>query len=339
MDYMKHESWVISVEENTAINLMDLTKHFCLNIDWDSIVDQAYDWCKENHYLGSWMTEQPTVMDELPKARQTHHGANKALANLWSNTEKQLNTKGPRKVGGGFITRFGGVGSRAGPIYGCTIGSGAFLSNYGVTTIIHELTHIAHLTRYYAPVINGKRRPHDLFYNKIMLMAMNEGIGGLTSQQLNPLYMGYTVGEGYAPTISVRKVIEKLELGDSKISHFITTKNQDWLFLKSLKAMIPKKKRNTRQRGAGAYATAIGEIDIDKMSSECWPPYEIQDLPNGYNYEGRHYDIGFDSLKEAYAVLGTYDKDEGQYTGDGLDRCEKDCECEWNDHSGLKFLV
>jgi len=328
MSYMKHESWMIRYNDK-AVNKMELVKHFCLNIDWDSIIDQAYDWCKENHYLG----RQPTNMDVLPNVRQTRYSSNKRMADLWSNTESSLREQAilrrqPVKVGGGFIVRFSGNGSRAGPHYGCTLGTNWVSRNAGVDTIIHELAHIAHLGRYHNAVINGRARPHDIFYNRIMLTAMDAAFG-LTKSCTDPIYMGYSVGNGYAPTSKVKGMIN---LDTDRMKPFITRENFDWLDdreeAKRIKAAKPKKQRITRQTGEGTYETNCGDIEITNVGGYGYTCYEIE-APNGFNWCSAHYKE-VDTIKEAYSYLGTYDKDKGRYTGDVLERCEAGCDCEWD---------
>lgn len=326
--YMKHESWMIRYNDK-AVNKMELVKHFCLNIDWDSIIDQAYDWCKENHYLG----RQPTLMDELPKVKQTKYSSNKRMADLWSNTESSLRSQAilrrqPVKVGGGFIVRFSGNGSRAGPHYGCTLGTNWVSRNAGVDTIIHELAHIAHLGRYHQAEINGRARPHDIFYNRIMLTAMDAAFG-LSKSCTDPIYMGYSIGNGYAPT---KKVKGMINLDTDRMRPFITRGNFDWLDdreeAKRIKAAKPKKQRTTRQRGEGTYETCRGDIEITNVGGHGYTCYEIE-APKGFNWCGSHYKE-VNTIKEAYSHLGTYDKDKGRYTGDELGRCEAGCDCEWD---------
>ena len=77
-----------------------------------------------------------------------------------------------------------------------------------VETLFHELSHKAH-DHYVTPVINGKRRPHDWLFNRIMLGAMNEVMKKKT-HELNPYAWGWSIGAGYAPTKKANDIMTEL---------------------------------------------------------------------------------------------------------------------------------
>ena len=78
-----------------------------------------------------------------------------------------------------------------------------------VETLFHELSHKAH-DHFTTPVINGKRRPHDWLFNRIMLGAMNELFKKKYEHQLSPYAWGWSIGAGYAPTKKANVVMTEL---------------------------------------------------------------------------------------------------------------------------------
>ena len=193
---MKDPRWIHKHPiEDKEINLMAFVKSICLTLDVDAICDEAEEWVKGRGVL---VVRTQTVRPL---------SSNNALWRLWVDT-LLLDCK--PKVGGGGARLMGWQGrrirARGGPRYG--INHPSTHADH-MDTIIHELAHVVHLTRFKASIINGKRRPHDLLYNRIMLKMMQAYLG-LSEQDCNPIRWGWGVGEGYAPTRRIKELHQQM---------------------------------------------------------------------------------------------------------------------------------
>lgn len=175
------------------VNMMRVAKDICLKVKWDEIVDEVQSLNKLSH----------------SPARKKPYGWNpsKKAEMLWNDTEYH-GKKGTLRGSKGTI-RLGGKngGGSGGPAYGVTVGMGDDFVGI-LETLIHEITHVIHLEVFYEPTINGKRRPHDWVFNAIMLRAMKDYFG-LNKSQLRPRGMGWSVGNGYAPSRQIERIFRK----------------------------------------------------------------------------------------------------------------------------------
>jgi len=311
--WMNDKKWIWRhpTDEGLEINLMSVAKSICLTMDVDTICNEAEAWVRKKG------------VEVKPKGPSYIFSSNKRMERVWNRTN---DFKGKIKVrqNGIVLKRKGNNGGLGGPSYGISLsGTDACC----VDTIIHEFAHVVHLYRYNASIVNGKRRPHDLLYNRIMLKMM-QAYCGIPESQTNPIALGWSVGNGYAPTRKIEAIHEEMvKSKDPKVMRWFT-KSEGLTYEEEL---IEKKKqrkpRNTRQKGTGEYNTPKGIITIDE-TGDSWNKYEVL-LPNGYNLCGSHYSY-CETLKESYEYLGTYDKDAKQYTADVLDKCDEDCCCGWD---------
>ncbi len=311
--WMNDKKWIWRhpTDEGLEINLMSVAKSICLTMDVDAICNEAEAWVRKKG------------VEVKPKGPSYIFSSNKRMERVWTRTN---DFKGKIKVrqGGIVLKRKGNNSARGGTSYGISLsGTDACC----VDTIIHEFAHVVHLYRYNASTVNGKRRPHDLLYNRIMLKMM-QAYCGIPESQTNPIALGWSIGNGYAPTRKIEKIYEEMvKSKDPKVMRWFT-KSEGLTYEEEL---IEKKKqrkpRNTRQKGTGEYNTPKGIITIDETGAG-WEKYEVS-LPNGYNWCDSHFSY-CETLKEAYQYLGTYDKDTKQYTADGLDKCDEDCCCGWD---------
>lgn len=313
--WMNDKKWIWRhpTDEGLEINLMSVAKSICLTMDVDAICDEAEAWVRKKG------------VEVKPKGPSYIFSSNKRLERMWNRTN---DSKGKIKVrkGGIVLKRNGYNSGRGGPTYGISLsGTDACC----VDTIIHEFAHVVHLLRYNETIANGRRRPHDLLYNRIMLKMM-QAYCGIPESQTNPIALGWSIGNGYAPTRKIEKIHEEMvKSKDPKVMRWFT-KSKGLTYEKELiEKKKQKKPRNTRQKGIGIYKTPKGEILIDyrggRRTSWSYVRYEVE-LPEGYNWCGTHHTY-CETLREAYQYLGTYDKDAKQYTADGLDKCDKDCPC------------
>tara|TARA_R110002012_G_scaffold151995_1_gene311945 strand:- start:1407 stop:2408 length:1002 start_codon:yes stop_codon:yes gene_type:complete len=309
--------WRHPTDEGLEINLMSVAKSICLTMDVDAICNEAEAWVRKKGV--EVRTNGPSYM-VYPLSMNS---SNKRLERMWNRTN---DFKGKIKVKqGGIVLKRGKIGrARGGPSYGISLPNPHACC---VDTIIHEFAHVVHLYRYNASIVNGKRRPHDLLYNRIMLKMM-QAYCGIPESQTNPIALGWSIGNGYAPSIKIRAIHEEMvKSKDPKVMRWFT-KSEGLTYEEELiEKKKQKKPRNTRQKGTGEYNTPKGIITIDE-TGDSWNKYEVS-LPNGYNWCDSHFSY-CETLKEAYQYLGTYDKDAKQYTADVLDKCDEDCYCGWD---------
>jgi hypothetical protein len=180
------------------LNVMRLAKEVCLKTNWNVIIDEAQKYSQDYGII----------------PRSKYGNSDMKMRALWEKTER-LGRLG-RLSGSRQTIRIAGKsrGGRGSPTYGITMGIGGGFE-WTVMVLIHELVHVAHLHSFNESVINGKRRPHDMMYNRIMLMAMKPYFN-LSKSQCRPQSMGYSTGNGYAPTKIAQAHLEKV-LGNGVI--------------------------------------------------------------------------------------------------------------------------
>jgi len=195
------------------INLMVFCRTLFMMRGLDKIVDDAVTYAND---WGENVTKKYPFLTAEEKLRQ-----------ILKNTEKAIkNKKGvpvPKERRHGAVIRLpkSGGGGCASPSYGMTV-----RGNYQyIGVAIHEMTHIIHLQKVNEYRQNGKRRPHDICFNRIMLMVAKKLLK-LTNEEMttHPVDAGYSVGRGYAPTHeTLYPAINKLLLDeDPRIMRFFT---------------------------------------------------------------------------------------------------------------------
>ena len=170
------------------ISLMTFCRTLFMMRGLDEIVDEAVTYARErgeNVETRSWgRTSQGQVRYILQKT-ENYLKVKKGVPvpEKW-----RAMIRLPKKGGGGV----------GGPQAGMTVRQGG---RCVIGTAIHEMTHIVHLQRVQAYEQNGKRRPHDICYNRIMLMIAKKLLK-LTDEELSghPKRHCYSIGAGYAPT-------------------------------------------------------------------------------------------------------------------------------------------
>lgn len=84
-----------------------------------------------------------------------------------------------------------------------------------LVTLLHELCHIDQDS---IPIINGKRRPHDLAFN-LKQMEMAQRMWGYN---VDPEDAGWSVGKGYAPTKDLKYWLhKKIKAKDEKVMKWL----------------------------------------------------------------------------------------------------------------------
>ncbi len=197
--WMKNEKWIVE-RNGKVLNMMELARHLCLKVNWNKIVEEAEAHARR---VGKF------------HGKRWNANVNNEMKWFWNRTEKfgkqgllkkHINVMQFTKGGGGCYYSNGTV----------EVGLRKDLSmGECVETLFHELSHKAH-DHYVTPVINGKRRPHDWLFNRIMLGAMNEIIKKKT-HELNPYAWGWSIGAGYAPTKKANDIITELYINLEKL--------------------------------------------------------------------------------------------------------------------------
>ncbi len=192
MKWMKNKKY-IKEWNGHQVNMMRVARDVCLKVKWNEIVDEVQSINKLSHNPAR---KKPYASSPSTKAEI-----------LWNDTEHH-GKKGTLRGSRGTIRLAGkNGGGHGGPTYGVTVGMGDDLVGT-LETLIHEITHVIHLNSFYLPTINGKRRPHDWVFNAIMLRAMKDYFK-LSSSQLKPRCMGWSVGNGYAPSRQIERIFRK----------------------------------------------------------------------------------------------------------------------------------
>jgi hypothetical protein len=238
------------------VNMMRVAKDVCLKVKWDEIVDEVQSLNKLSH----------------SPARMKSYGFNPSLnaTHLWEKTER-LGKKGNLHGSNGTIRLTGNSqGGRGGPTYGVSVGMGGDLVRT-LEVLIHEITHVIHLSAFYEPTIKGKRRPHDWVFNAIMLRAM-EKYFGLSKSQLKPRCMGWSVGNGYAPSRQIERIFGKKWVSLEDIPKRLTKHfNKDIPQVKVKKVLTDEQKDKKIAGGFRRTLTTV-EKGLD-CSEECRREY------------------------------------------------------------------
>ena len=175
------------------VNMMRVAKDVCLKVKWNEIVDEVQSINKLSH---------------KPARKKSYATSPSTKAEILWNDTVYHGKKGTLHGSRGTIRLTGNTNSgRGGSHYGVTVGMGGDLVRT-LEVLIHEITHVIHLSSFYSPTINGKRRPHDWVFNAIMLRAMKDYFG-LDKSQLKPRCMGWSVGNGYAPSRQIERIFGK----------------------------------------------------------------------------------------------------------------------------------
>lgn len=243
------------------INLMVFCRTLFMMRGLDKIVDDAVAYANDRG-------------ENVKKKSFPSHTAEGKLRQILRNTEKALK----KKKGVPVMKEWGhhgptirlpksGGGGCANPCYGMTVRQGGWCV---IGTAIHEMTHIIHLVKVNEYRQNGKRRPHDICYNRIMLMVAKK-LFKLTDKELSghPKRHGYSIGNGYAPTRrGLDPAINKLlKDEDPRIMRFFTAE----------KPAEKKKKGPSRTAWIRTMEQWI-QGEVAYMSDELW---------SGMHHEGQ----------------------------------------------------
>jgi hypothetical protein len=253
------------------VNMMRVAKDVCLKVDWNVIVDDVASLNKVSH----------------SPARKTYNrlNPNEVAQRLWDETDYMARMN---KLSGskGIINLSGkGMGGFAYFSGGISVGMGGGLVST-LETLIHEITHIIHFKSFEAPTINGKRRPHDWVFNAIMLRAM-EKYFGLNKSQLEPRCMGWSVGNGYAPSRSIERIFnEKFKTIEDIPKRLSKHFNKDIPEVKVKKVLTDEENEMKIASGFRTTLTSAfkgcGEYDgWTQVMGDSWDldsPYEYMDI-------------------------------------------------------------
>ena len=261
MAWYDNQKYIVNGPEGTdvGLNVMTLLRDIS-KMDLDSIVKEAVEYTKrEGEPVGSKIVS-PIVR----------------LSDVWRKTDlkRGKHKEDGQGIRGTFRLKYGHSNSaRAGPQYGLTQ---SFTENTpaheAINVAFHEAVHIIQLGQYQSPVINGKRRPHSLLYNRIYLKLVQKVVG-LKEEQCNPYKMGYNIANGYAPTRKLYPIIKaKIEARESKVMS---------LFKDKAVVKIPRKtdpmKGHLRRMAIMAQKCDAGhggddwhEYDFPQFAHLCW---------------------------------------------------------------------
>ena len=159
-----------------AMNVMELARKICTmdKTKMYRIVHEAYGRFAKREGEGS----------------RKNYGIDEAM--MWTKTDQYYTGKRTIKHGTITFSRpkdwLSIKGARGGPSYGITVplagGAGRLIE-----VIVHEITHVIHLSRYKSSIVNGKRRPHDLVFNRIFLKLMKPIMGLKESKQTHTTWV------------------------------------------------------------------------------------------------------------------------------------------------------
>ena len=192
--WMKNGKWIVE-RNGKVLNMMELSRHLCLKVNWNKIVEDAEAHARRiNKFHG--------------KKNRFYRSPNERMKSLWDKTER-CGKKGMLKGAYGVLRFTNGTGGCYYPNGTVEVGLNKRVSmGWCVETLFHELSHHAD-DHFNTPIINGKRRPHHWLFNRIMLGAMDEVFKN-KEYMLNPSAWGWTVGAGYAPTKKANGIMTEL---------------------------------------------------------------------------------------------------------------------------------
>lgn len=260
--------------ETYAVNMMRLVKDIFTKPDWDAIAEEAHAFAvREGENPRRKMGGRPSYIMDM----------------MWFNTNKDKgqtrNVRGPHIVVKRNNTNYAKSASASPQRYSLHVGAKtASLLYWDIETALHEAIHVAQNYSYICARIGGKRRPHDLMFNRMMLMLAKPYLG-LTKKECNPFNMGYSVGRGYAPTEALRPIIKAMIAGERRfpkriLKHSVPieakeepseeekakeeAKKQTANAKRQLKAII---KRNSEVGGDDCFIDELEEMDD---LPDCW---------------------------------------------------------------------
>lgn len=210
-----HDYWVRKHPKADAwINLMTFIRSVMMMRGIDTMVKDAVKYANERgerarlKYVQSQdrMRHCLKVTEKaVKKGGPTSVKAHRYTVRLWAGQNTRSGRGGPR----GFTTA---IGNSSNLLWDC------------IPVMLHELTHTIHLTSVEVMSVNGKRRPHDICYNRIQLKLMQK-VFNLTEKEMSthPRAHGYSIGNGYAPSTSAFKILNKLiEDQDPRVMKWFT---------------------------------------------------------------------------------------------------------------------
>jgi len=253
-----HDYWVRKHPKTDAwINLMTFIRSVMMMRGIDTIVEEAVRYANER--------------GERVSLKWTKTRSQKRMRLCLENTEKAVKAGGPTSVKAhrGTVRLWAGKNwrsGRGGPQgFTTAIGNGPYLAFECIPVMLHELTHTIHLVSANEYQIAGKRRPHDICYNRIQLKLMQK-VFKLTDKDLNshPKYHGYSVGNGYAPSKSAFKILNKLiDDQDPRVMKWFTAEQP---------VVKEKKKRGPSKTAWLNTISAVTGCDI------AWWPDDLDEL-------------------------------------------------------------
>jgi len=191
------------------INIMDFARHVCMNTDIGAIAHEAFEYATREGERPSYRT----------RTNQKHIATvtNGCARDLWRKTDRTQGRQSIKRVRqrGSIRIQFAKdartKSARGGPRYGITMsvnGDEGEATARALKVLLHEMIHVFQLTHYKEHHgRNGKRRPHDIMFNRMMLKLMQPWFG-LTEKECNPFNMGYASNKGYGPSRKVQRIIE-----------------------------------------------------------------------------------------------------------------------------------
>jgi len=191
------------------INIMDFARHVCMNTDIGAIAHEAFEYATREGERPSYRT----TANRASISTKTN-GCARALWQKTDKTQARQSIKRVRQRGSIRIQHAKDArtkSARGGPKYGITMsvnGDEGEATARALKVLLHEMIHVFQLTHYKEHHgRNGKRRPHDIMFNRMMLKLMQPWFG-LTEKECNPFNMNYASNKGYGPSKKVQRIIE-----------------------------------------------------------------------------------------------------------------------------------
>lgn len=261
-NWIDDEKWLVGPVNGKYLNAMHLARQVCMIENYDEIVREAYLYAYKHESTNPYIRENAFSARRTSKLLvQSGHLKAATLAErvplkLWDKTNEaqgRHRQNGRRTQGTIRLSKSKSCSGRGGPRYGVTASVLSGAARF-IEVLIHEIIHVIHLSCVHkAAVINNVRRPHCLMFNHILLNTAHEIIG-LSDSERDPRFMGYSVGNGYAPSRKLEKIIQKkIDDGDEKVMA---------LFIHNKSEPKPKRPRKeTIYRRNAEYVIWLGDDD------------------------------------------------------------------------------
>jgi hypothetical protein len=308
------------------LNIMDFARHVCMNTDIGAIAHEAFEYATREGERPSYRT----------RTNQKHIATvtNGCARDLWRKTDRTQARQSIKRVRqrGSIRIQFAKdartKSARGGPQYGITMsvnGDEGEATARALKVLLHEMIHVFQLTHYKEHHSRGKRRPHDIMFNRMMLKLMQPWFG-LTEKECNPFNMGYASNKGYGPSKKVQRIIE------SKLNNNEALRINKWF---KPHASTPKAEPTPQELAKKERSHT--KRYIKAIINRCWDVHGDDTFDDNSEFTDLNMDCWREATEHVFNSILTHDslstsllttKEEAWY-----EVILRDCKADWNPYN------